>query len=49
MGFAYSVYIANYTSTFMLSSIFTAVICHPIQMVGVETIWELHTLTVMSS
>ena len=28
-------------------SIFTAdCVCHPIQMAGVETIWELHTLTV---
>ena len=24
-------------------------LCHPIQMVGIETMWELHTLTVTNS
>ena len=33
-----------------LISIFTAdCLCHLIQMAGVETIWELHTLTVINS
>ena len=33
-----------------LLNIFTATyLRHPIQMTGFETIWELHTLTVMNS
>ena len=33
-----------------LLSIFTAdCLRHPIQMVGIETIWELHTLSVINS
>ena len=43
----------SYVNTVTKANLFTAVFCwlptHPIQMVGVETIWELHTLTVISS
>ena len=37
-----------FTAVFSQLSIFTAdCLRHPIQMAGVETIWELHTLSVM--
>ena len=43
----------SYVNTVTKAHLFTAVFCwlptHPIQMVGVETIWELHTPTVISS
>ena len=39
-----------FTAEFSQLSIFTAdCLRHPIQMAGVETIWELHTLIVMNS
>ena len=39
-----------FTAVFSQLSIFTAdCLRHPIQMVGVETIWELHTLPVINS
>ena len=39
-----------FTAVFSQLSIFTAdCLCHPIQMVGVETIWKLHTLAVINS
>ena len=39
-----------FTAVFSQLSIFTAdCLRHPIQMAGVETIWELHTLPVMYS
>ena len=38
-----------FTAVFSQLSIFTAdCLHHPIQMAGVETIWELHTLSVIS-
>ena len=37
-----------FTAVFSQLSIFTAdCLRHPIQMAGVETIWELHTLSVI--
>ena len=39
-----------FTAVFSQLSIFTAdCLRHPIQMAGVETIWELHTLSVIYS
>ena len=39
-----------FTAVFLQLSIFTAdCLRHPIQMAGVETIWELHTLSVIYS
>ena len=39
-----------FTAVFLQLSIFTAdCLCHPIQMAGVETIWEFHTLSVIYS
>ena len=39
-----------FTAEFSQLSIFTAdCLRHPIQMAGIETIWELHTLIVMNS
>ena len=39
-----------FTAVFSQLGIFTAdCLCHPIQMAGVETIWELHTLSVICS
>ena len=39
-----------FTTEFSQLSIFTAdCLRHPIQMAGVETIWELHTLIVMNT
>ena len=39
-----------FTAVFSQLSIFTAdCLHHPIQMAGVETIWELHTLSVIYS
>jgi len=45
-----SIWIALALSLFSQLSIFTAdCLRHPIQMAGVETIWELHTLSVIYS
>ena len=39
-----------FSALFSQLTIFTAdCLCHPIQMVGIETIWELHILTVINS
>ena len=39
-----------FAAVFSQLSIFTAdCLRHPIQMTGIETVWELHTLTVMNS
>ena len=39
-----------FTAVFSQLSIFTAdCLRHPIQMAGIETIWELHTLSVINS
>ena len=39
-----------FTAEFSQLSIFTAdCLRHPIQMAGVETVWELHTLIVINS
>jgi len=46
----YISYVAKAPSLLSQFSIFTAdCLCHPIQMAGVETIWELHTLPVIGA
>ena len=45
----HTIHIVKQQKCFLLS-IFTAdCLRRPIQMAGIETIWELHTLTVMNS
>ena len=51
--FRHHLLLQGFTAPIMMKyllSIFTAdCLRHPIQMAGVETIWELHTLTVINS